>query len=56
MPCNPRKCKELTLRKKGFVEELYEIHDNISQCSDKHNYKCASHVRENLLRLMDDCT
>ena len=31
--CNPGKCKELTMRKKGFVEELCKIH-NIPQCSE----------------------
>lgn len=33
MSCNPRKCKELTLRKKEFVEQLCKIHD-IPQCSE----------------------
>ena len=32
MSCNPGKCKELTMHKKGFVEELCKIH-NISRCS-----------------------
>ena len=31
--CNPGKCKELTMRKKGFVEELCKIH-NIPECSE----------------------
>ena len=31
--CIPGKCKELTMRKKGFVEELCKIH-NIPQCSE----------------------
>ena len=31
--CNPGKCKELTMRKKEFVEELCKIH-NIPQCSE----------------------
>ena len=32
MSCNPGKCKELTMHKNGFVEELCKIH-NIPQCS-----------------------
>ena len=31
--CNPGKCKELAMRKKGFLEELCKIH-NILQCSE----------------------
>ena len=28
MSCNPRKCKELTLHKKGFLEELCKMYNN----------------------------
>lgn len=57
MSCNPRKCKELTLRKKGFVEKLCKIH-NIPQCSVlkilgvifQYNCKYASHVCEKLVK------
>ena len=55
--CIPRKCKELTLRKKGFGEELCKIH-NILQCSElkllgvifQCNCKYASHVCEKLVK------
>ena len=54
---NPGKCKELTMRKKGFAEELCKIH-NIPQCSElkllgviyHYNYKYASHEREKLVK------
>ena len=54
---NPGKCKELTMRKKGFVEELCKIH-NIPQGSElkllgviyHYNYKYASHEREKLVK------
>ena len=62
MSCNPGKCKELTMRKKGFVEKLCIIH-NISQCSElkllgvifQYNCKYASHVREKLV-FLNACT
>ena len=57
MSCNPGKSKELTMRKKGFVEELCKIH-NLPQCSElkligvifQYNCKHASHVREKLVK------
>ena len=57
MSCNPGKCKELTVRKKGFVGELCKIH-NIPQCSQlellgvifQYNCKYARHVREKLVK------
>ena len=57
MSCNPGKCKEFTMRKKGFVDELCKIH-NIPQCSElkllgvifQWNCKYASHVREKLVK------
>ena len=57
MSCNPGKCKELTIRKKGFVEELCKIH-NILQCSElkllgvifQYNCKYASNVCEKIVK------
>ena len=39
MSCNPGKSKELTMRKKGFVEELCKIH-NLPQCSELKLIEC----------------
>ena len=63
--CNPRKCKEFTLRKKGFVEEMCKIH-NIPQCSElrllgvifQYNNIVNTLVTcaKSLLRLINACT
>ena len=57
MSSNPGKSKELTIRKKGFVEELCKIH-NILQYSElkllgvifQYNCKYASHVPEKIVK------
>ena len=57
MSSNPGKSKELTIRKKGFVEELCKIH-NILQYSElkllgvifQYNCKYASHVSEKVVK------
>ena len=57
MSSNPGKCKELTIRKKGFVEELCKI-NNIPQCSElkllgvifQYNCKYASHVSAKVVK------
>ena len=57
MSRNPGKSKELTIRKKGFVEELCKIH-NILQYSElkllgvifQYNCKYASHVPEKIVK------
>ena len=59
MHSNPKKCKELTFRKKGFTEEL-ELVDNIPQCRKmvcfgsystfQDNNRFNTHIREKLIK------
>ena len=57
MHSNPKKCKELTFRKKGYTEELELVH-NIPQCRKmvvlgvtfQDNNRFNTHVREKLIK------
>ena len=57
MQSNPKRCKELTFRKKGYTEEL-ELGHNIPQCrrmvvlgvTFQDNNTIITHVREKLIK------
>ena len=57
MICNPSNCKEIILRKKGFIQDIAQV-NNIPQCTKlailgvtfRENYKYSEHVRAKLIK------
>ena len=55
--CNPSKCKEIIFRKKGFIQDIFQV-NNIPQCPElpilgvsfQENCKYSEHVRAKLIK------